>query len=298
MADDVLFGRRCRMTLAVPVSSPGDFAHTTSDIVEINGGDDPVNPGMRVQFKIKKTREKEPSPAEVIISNLSATRRQSLQTKGVKLLLEAGYEATGLFRVFAGDVRTVDHTRDGPTWLTHLKCGDGERAFRYARASESFAPGVTAAEVLRYLGKQLGLDDGNVASEAKQIDARFDSGYVVFGSAQQAIDRLLGSLGFGWYVSDGALYVLKTGDALDGIQVPDITPDTGLIGSPEMGSPEKKGQPALLKFKALLTPVRPGGKVKLKSERYDGLVVVKKCEHAGDTHGGEWYTTIEGVIDA
>ncbi len=298
MADDLLYGRRCRLTIAVPVATPGDFTHTTADVVEINGGGDPSDPGMRVQFKVKKTREKEPNPAEIIVSNLSETRRKSLQTKGVKLLLEAGYEATGIFRVFAGDVRTIDHVREGANWLTKMKCGDGERSFRWARAGESFGAGTAAADIVKYLGKQLGLDDGNVASEAKNLTVRFDAGYVVFGSAQQALDRLLLSIGYGWYVADGALYILRTDASLQGLQIPEVSPETGLIGSPEVGTPEKKGGPALIKFKSLLMQSRPGGLVRLKSAVHDGQVTVKKLDHDGDTHGGNWYTTIEGVLHA
>ena len=67
---------------------------------------------------------------------------------------------------------------------------------------------------------------------------------------------------------------------------------------PEMGTPEKKGKPALIKFKSLLMQTRPGGLVRLKSRVYDGEVTVKKLDHDGDTHGGNWYTNIEGILHA
>lgn len=296
---DTLYGRRSKLTIAIPVKTAGDYKNTTTaDVVEINGGDEPSAPGLRIRFKVKKSREKEPNTAEILVTNLSPTRRQSLQVKGVKVLLEAGYAATGLSRLFAGDARTIDHLREGPDWSTSMKCGDGERGFRFARANESFSPGNTAADVLKYLGKQLGLDQGNVAQEAAKILTRFDQGYVVWGPAQQALDRLLTSIGFGYSIQDGAIQVLATDAVIQGVAIPEISPDTGLIGSPEMGVPEKAGQPALCKFKCLLTPTRPGALVKLRSERYNGQLSVKKCEFEGDTAGGPWYTTIEGVLSS
>ena len=294
---DTLYGRRCKLTLAVPVSTPGDFKSVTTDVVEINGGDDPDAPGLRVRFKVTKTREKNPNPAEITVTNLSDSRRKSLQTKGVRVMLEAGYVGTGLSRIFAGDARTIDHIREGADWSSLIKCGDGERAFRFARSAESFAPGVKAGDVLRYLGKQLGLDTGNLAREAAKLDAiRFDQGYAVWGPVQTQIDRLLSSLGWTYSIQDGTLQVLKRGEVLEGLLVPEITPATGLIGSPEMGTPEVKGKPALCKFKCLLTPTRPGALIKLRSDRYDGRLVVKKCEFEGDSSGGPWYTTVEGIL--
>jgi len=293
---DQLYGRRCKVTIATPVSTPGDFKTATSNVLEVNGGDDPNKPGLRVRFKVKKSREKEPNTAEIIITNLAKTTRDGLGTKGSKVLLEAGYAGTGINRIFLGDARTIDHVREGADWSTVLRCGDGERGYRFARASESFAAGTQAADVLRYLGAQLGLDKGNVDQEAAAINVRFDQGYVVWGAAQAELDRLLGSIGYGYSIQDGVLQVLQTDASLTGVAIPEITPDTGLVGSPQMGTPEKAGAPALLKFKSLLTPTRPGGRVYLRSERYKGQLVVKKCEYSGDTHGGDWYTTIEGVL--
>lgn len=294
---DTLYGRRCRVTLAVPVDTPGDYTHTTADLVEINEGDpaDPaVNGGLRVQFKASKTSEKEPNTCEVTITNLAPTRRSSLQQKGVKLRLEAGYVATGVTQIFVGDVRTTDQVREGPHWLTKIRLADGERAFRFARAAQSFGPGTDAGTILKYLANQLGVPLGHVTADM-QVGPTFDHGYVVHGPVQASLDDLVGGLGFHWSIQDGALQVLAPGEALT-IAIPEISPSTGLIGSPEMGTAEKKGQPALVKFRSLIIPTRPGALVHLTSNRYNGNVRVKKCDFTGDTAGGDWYTDIQGVV--
>lgn len=294
---DFLFDRRCRLTIANPVSTPNDFQNTTTDVIEIDGGvtDDEAVAGMRVKFKITKTLKKEPNTSEIVVTNLSPDRRKSLQQKGVKVMLEAGYRDTGVAKIFSGDVRSVDHIRDAANFDTTLKLGDGERAWNFARVAESFSPGTRAADVFKSLAKATGLDLGNVSDVANGISAQFDQGYCASGSAAREFDRIVTSLGLTWSTQDGILQVLDPDGTLDA-PIPEITPDSGLVDSPEMGSPNKKGKPTLVTFKSLLQPVKPGGKVKLRSERYDGNVKVKTVVYEGDTHGGEWYVTIAGEV--
>jgi len=295
-SDKLLFDRRCRLTIANPV--PDGFSGIEqTDVIEIDGGTTEQRdvPGMRIQFKIEKTLKKQPNTSEIKVSNLSPSRRSSLQKKGVKVLLEAGYKETGTTRIFSGDVRTVDHVREKADWETVFKLGDGERAWRFARVSESFAPGTAATDVLRKLAKAMGLDMGNVDKELSSIKAKFDQGFAVIGSASKGFDSIIKSLRKTWSVQDGELQILDPYQALD-LPIPEVSPTSGLIGSPEMGSPPTKGKPQLLKFKSLLIPIKPGAKVKLKSERYDGYVRIHSCSFEGDTSGGAWYTEMEGTI--
>lgn len=293
---DSLFDRRCRLTIANPVATPNDFKTTTSEVIEIDGGTtDRGAVGMRVAFKITKSRKKEPNNSEITVTNLSQSTRSSLQKKGVKVLLEAGYKDTGVNRFFSGDVRTIDHVRSEADWDTVMKLGDGERAWKYARVYESFAPGAAKADVLRTLADKMGLELGNVGQQAGGISGNFDQGFCAAGSASRALDQIVKSFGKEWSVQDGQIQILDPFKHLD-LPIPEISPDSGLIESPEMGSPPQKGKPALVKFKCLLTPVKPGGRVKLVSRRYNGYVTVQACTFEGDTHGGAWYTEIAGVI--
>lgn len=250
---------------------------------------------MRVQFKIEKSDKKEPNTSQIVVSNLSPTRRSSLQKVGVKVLLEAGYKETGVTRLFSGDVRTIDHVRNGADWDTTMKLGDGERAWRFARVNESFGAGTRVADALKRIAQSMGLDLGNVDTQAAAINTIFDQGYAACGSAARAFDRIVTSLGKTWSVQDGALQILDPYQALD-LPIPEISKSSGMIGSPEMGSPPAKGKPALLKVKSLLIATKPGAKVKVVSERYNGYVRVAKCTFEGDSHGGDWYTSIEGTV--
>lgn len=297
MADD-LFGRRAKVTIQLPAGS--SFIDVQgANVVEISGGIiDPANPnnlGMRIQFDITKTDQKEPNTSQIIITNLSDTRRASLKVKGVKFSLDAGYVATGMTRIIRGDARTIDHVRDGADWNTTARLGDGERAYRFARVNESFSPGTGAGSVLRFLANRSGIQIGNSSTVASALTTTFDQGYVVNGSWQQAMDKLLRAVGYVWSIQDETIQILKPNEAVDA-QIPLISPETGLIGSPEMGTPEKKGKPQLVEFESLLVATRPGAKVHLRSKRYDADVRVKRCRFYGDTHGGPWFSKIQGVI--
>jgi hypothetical protein len=282
-----LIGRIYKLTIATPVATPNNFKDTTSEVIEITD--------MRIQFSITKTLKKEPNTGEIRITNLSPSRRASLQKKGVKVRLEVGYKDTGLTQIFSGDVRTIDHVRMGADWETVMQLGDGERAWQFARVNESFAPGTPKSEVVRRLADSLGVDAGNVAKQIADITGTFDQGFAASGSASRAFDQVIRAVDLEWSMQDGALQLLRPDQALDAT-VPDITPTSGLIGSPEMGTPPTKGKPALVKFDALLTPVKPGSKVKLKSDRYDGYVKVVGVEFTGDTRGGAWYSKIAGEV--
>lgn len=292
-----LFDRRCRVTIANPVKTANDYKDVTTDVIEIDGGttDDRAVSGLRVWFKITKKLTKEPNTSEIIVTNLSPNRRSSLQQKGVRVLLEAGYKETGVSRYFSGDVRTIDHIRNGADWDTSLKLGDGERAWNFARVYESFAPGTPKSSVVKTLAESMGLDVGNLESQLSGIVGTIDQGFAAAGSASRAFDQFVKSIGKEWSVQDNALQILDPYEVLD-LPIPEISVDSGLLGSPEMGTPPKKGKPPLVKFKSLLIPTRPGAKVKLVSKRYNGYVRVVAVTFTGDTHGGEWETEISGQI--
>lgn len=292
---DTLYGRIVRATFSIPVASATNFSGVVVDDLVINGADDPVSPGLRIKFSIDRTDQKDPNKSSITVYNLNDDSRGKLQQKGVKLNLEAGYQATGLSRVYLGDVRTVDQVREGDDWGSLVKLGDGERAFRFAQVDESFAAGTPASAILQRLAGLGGLPLGNVSQKATTLLMRFDNGYTASGRWSNVFDRFVKSLHLAWSIQDGSIQVLAPGESL-AVSIPLLSPETGLIDSPEMGTPEKKGKPALLTFKALLFPCRPGMRIQIRSKRYNGLVAVKKCKLDGDVRGQEWYTTAAGVI--
>lgn len=291
-----LYGRIARLTITLPSGSFSDTDATQNTLV-IFGGDDPKNPGLRITFKISKNTQKEPNTGEISVYNLAPTTRAKMQQKGTRVVLEAGYAEAGLDPLFLGDTRTTDHLREGPDWRTVMKCGDGERSFRYARISASFAGGVTVGDVVRACVAASGLSLGNTAMQATRLSKILYQGWSVHATVSSELDRILRSVGYASSVQDGVVQILAPNQSV-AQTVPVLDSTSGLIGSPEMGTPEQKGKPSLLKFRSLLMAQgRPGGRINLRSERYNGIFRTRKVEHSGDTRGGDWFSDFQSIND-
>lgn len=297
-----LFQRIARLTFYVPQVGPVQDGGGFATILQITGAGDGSTPGLRIRAQISKTSEKEPNTCKITVTNLSPSTRQSLQTLGVKVLLEAGYQDTGMTGIFQGDVSFVDHLHPAADLDTVIKCRDGDLWYRWQRLNgPSFQRGCTVAQLVHAICDQTGMPFPAVVPVAAPTRSGqgwatpFQQGYTLSGTAQSQLDILLKGIGLKWSIQNGQLQILGPGQVLD-TSIPVISPSTGLWGSAEMGTPETKGKPALLKFVSALVPVNPRGVVHLTDSRYDTDVTVVKAEFNLDTEGGPWDTTISGTI--
>ncbi len=281
-----LFSRRCRLIVASPVAD--SYKQTSGQVVEMTD--------IRVVFSITKTVERTPNTAKITVYNLSERTRAGMQSKGSRIILQAGYETT-LGTVFFGDSRHIDHRHVGPDWITSIEAGDGSRAFRHARIKQSRKGSVPRGKALADTVQAMGLPGGaqlaGVIAEAS-ASGSFEHGWTAHGRAATELTRILTPLGYDWSIQDGTIQLQKPGTAVAEMVV--LTPGNGLIGTPEHGDPEKPGKPPVVKFKSLLQPkLRAGGRVKLESRQHSGAYLIKHLVHSGDTDGGEWFSDIEGV---
>ena len=287
---EILFDRRAALTIAQPATN--SFVRTQPNAIRIEN--------LRMSFKVDKTRVKDPNTCECVVSNLSETTRKQISQRGLKMILEAGYVGT-MRQIFIGDIRNATTKRNGPDWETVIQSGDGERAFAYARVTQAIKGPVDAGKLIGELAGKLGVGKGNSARIAQVFagkQKKFLNGHVARGSVAKELTKVLDLEGYEWSIQDGELQILKPGEALPSISL-EISPDTGLIGSPEWNVPDnrpnsKEHKSPFVSFKALLSPeLKPGGRVKLVSEAIDGNFAIRRVKHSGDTHGSEWYTEAE-----
>lgn len=254
--------------------------------------------GLRMEFKVRKTLKGQPNTLDVRISNLAAQTRAQMQKKGAKVTLLAGYEENPDQLLFNGDARTIDHVRRGPEWLTRVQCGDGEVAMQKRAVNLSFAPGAKVSDVVLQLAQATGLDLGNVSARLKRGDfkgaaSQFLGGYAASGRSFAQLQSVARAAGLDVSVQDGALQLLGATDATSEEAVL-LSADTGMVESPEHGSPEKSGDDAVVKVKSLLQPsIRPGRRIRIESISLKGTFVVETVHHTGDTHGAPWYSEVE-----
>lgn len=280
-----LFDRRCKLLIGQP-PKPDVYTLQTVNRLEISG--------LRIGFKVIKDSQPQPNNVEISIYNLAPASRAALEEKGCRILLLAGY-ADQVSQIASADIRIAQSQKLGVDWVTKIEAGDGERAIKFARVKESWAPGTPVSEVISKTVQALMLDPGNALAKAKQISAQYSSGYVQNAKASDELTSLLEPHGYDWSVQDGRIEVLKKDEALPET-APLLSPDTGLIGAPEMGTPAKAGEKPVLKVRSLLQPrIRPGQRFQLRSASRNGVFIARKVTHAGDTFGNDWYTDIEAT---
>lgn len=252
--------------------------------------------GLRVTFKVHRDVGSKPNTCEVVVDNMSETNRAAAQVKGTTLILQAGY-GDDVATIFSGQIRSGDTVREGPNWRTAIRSGDGEVNYQFKTVSESFAAGTPKRAVVKHLIDQLGLDAGNVDQKLAAVAERHLNGYVAHGKASVELNKVLTALGFEWSIQDGRVQVLKVGETTQETAV-ELTPESGLIGSPQHGVGQKgpKGKTNVVKGRSLINPgITPGRKLILKSQNITTTLKVIATDLSGDTHGGDWYVDFEGV---
>lgn len=247
---------------------------------------------LRVVFEINRNLTKHPDPAQITIYNL-ATKTRSGFYQGAPVRLTAGYkDAAGL--IYAGTLTGITPNRDGPDYAVTLNCRDGDAAYR-ATCNKAYAVGAPLSLVVRDLAAAMGL---TVGGSTQQLLAgyRTRGPLVTVGYGQDKIGQLLAPYGLRWCMIDGSVVVVE-GDGATAEEAILLTPDTGLIGSPEPISDKVPPVGAVvrrLRVTSLLQPgFLPGRKVKLQSVEYSGVYRVDRLVHKGDTHGQDWYSVAE-----
>lgn len=290
MAGETLFRRKVQVLIAVPVAE--NFSSVSAQVTNIEN--------LRVSFRVNKSLVKDPNSAEIKIYNLSSTTRAALPGTGAKVILRAGY-ATTMQQIFIGDARAITSKKEQTEFVTAIECGDGQRAVQHARVSASFGPNAAISDVINTIGRVTKMDLGNLAAAANTLppSQQYVHGYAAHGNALKELDKVLKVAGLEWSIQDGALQLLTPGEATTE-EVIELSSESGLIGSPEMATGEKKegkGTPAarpILHAKSLLQGgFRPGRRVQVKSRTHQGLFRCVKVDHVGDTAGGDWFSDLE-----
>lgn len=281
-----------------------------------------VDQSFRVVFSIAKTSTKDPNRSKLRIYNCNDDTREVLHAPNSMAILRAGYEQeNGLITMFVGDVVNVVSYIDGPDTITEMDLGDGFLPMRDTFVSVGYAAGTSAVSIMRGIAGQMGL----VLRPMPEIkDRAYPNGYSYCGQAFRALDKIAEYLGAEWSIQNNEIQVLVRGGVVRQ-QAVLISPDTGLIGSPEPEDKtfsEKRAQERGLvggdrvieivsskvlksgkksttkKYHAygynvstyLMPHVQPGSFVKLDTRNTDGYYRVESLEHFGDTWGDEYRT--------
>lgn len=266
-----------------------------------SGGSLKINEGginlhdLKIGFSITKGISSTQNSAQIKIWNLSQSSRNSLGKELDDITLEAGYlPANGggnVSIIFKGQIRDVEHTRDGADIITTLSCGEGDKAFRNSMISKTYKAGTPTKDVLEDIYKEFE-KEGVTKGEWKLPEdvGEFKRPYSVCGTCKREADQLSRSKGFYWSIQNGTMEVIPSDGYVGGVVF--ISAETGLIDSPTITD---NG----IKFKALLNPaVRPNRRVQVKSltlemNSENGEYRVGQVSYQGDNRDGDFTINVE-----
>lgn len=243
---------------------------------------------LRIAFAVERSVRRTPNAVELRVWNLNPAHRAALaKAESVTVQLEAGYVGS-VGTLFLGDLRTARSVREGADIVTTVSGGDGEFALRTARISRTFAAGSTVAEVLRELGRSLGLGAGNLEdAAARLLTQRLGRAQTLSGLTYDQLEAFCRSRGLRWSIQDSQIQI-REGDTPIGGQGPLLRADSGLVGTPEVETTRERG--TLVSGTCLLQPdIVPGRAIRVESDAYTGNLIVQQTTARGDSHGQEWY---------
>lgn len=261
-----------------------------------------VEAPMRVAFEIERSTRPQPNKATVRVWNLTREHQAQIeQAAAAQVIVEAGFVGDRgaetifrgeLFRARGGKPPTSVTEYSTVDAVTQVEARDGGRAYQRARVARSFEAGVRIATVVRACAEALGVGPGNVEEVAAAVradtgDDTLPDGTVLSGFAAHELTRLLAGFGLRWSVQHGQLQVLRRGEALQ-TQAVLLTPETGLVGAPEVATRGRVRATALL-----TSELWPGRRVVLDSRRVEGAYTCRSVTYRGDSHGSDWHAELE-----
>jgi hypothetical protein len=293
-----LFDRKFKLTVDIKTGA------STSETWSIER-DTPSssNNDLRIKFEITQALKAESNHALVTIYNLSQDLRNTLHRmgNGADITLEAGYVArSGV--VFKGTVKRAYNKQDsdGTTWLTEMVCSDFGLQMQTTRKSVSIAPGTSWTDVVKLIASSLSVqptevqtlvDKWSEADGARPIQS-MPRGYAFSGRALDALTELVKGNGGDLTFTNGRLFLFGPTTIKHGPNLMFST-DSGVIGTPEVGTSFNKNEQPTMKFSTLLEPnASPGVGVELSFPDFAHQVWrAEQVVFDGDSHwDGNWQT--------
>lgn len=279
---------------------------------------------LRFAFSIEKGAGENPNKCTCRVFNLNPASRALVETVNNVLILKAGYKQdVGELTIFTGTVTRAITKRENADFVTELEMSDGGLEYRDTKTSFSFAPGVTGQQVLTNIAATFGLPIRPLPAEIAQ--KQYSEGFAFVGRSREAMAKACDYLGLEWSIQNRELQILKKGKAV-AQQAFVLSPETGLIGSPESehktlsekaaakkgitekqkgvrvtfgtddasGDKGKKLEVQGWKVKTLLQPaMQPGGYVRLDTKSIkEEFFRIEAVTHSGDTHGPDWQSEL------
>lgn len=259
--------------------------------------------GFRIKFNIVKVSgpTPAPNPMSMFIYNLGENSRNLISEQDNLVVLEAGY-GNSSEAIFNGNIFKTITRKEGPDYVSHIEASDAIVAFQNGLINQSFQKGVNLQTILDAgisTLKGLGVDKGQVEGVPNKT---YNQGIVLTGNPIQQLRQVCEQHNLNFSIQDGKVQILPYNQG-NGKPTIFISPDTGLVGIPEIRGISQEPQPdgsvkpkPVICFKVLMnSKLAVAQQVVVESKFVNGLYTILKVTHIGDSFQGEWYSECEAI---
>lgn len=186
--------------------------------------------GLALNFEITKSVLSFPNLAKITLFNPAPGTIAALQRRDTLIELMAGYEDNTRL-IFRGRVRNVIQGRQGVDRAITFYSADGEQDWRNARIAKTYSESVDMQTVIKDVLSTF--EDSTIGALEGLPDVSDKlRGQTLVGPSKMVMDQFAQEYGFSWSIQDGEVTTVGIERALSGLEVIDITPATGMLGSP------------------------------------------------------------------
>jgi len=213
---DILFGRRCRITLSDNTGNAFDVS------------------ALRCTFSIIQTMVMEPNMSQIVIDNLSADTENAIEMNSTRVTVEAGYEGTQFGLIFDGDIlQTIRDKTDSTTYELIIIALDSDRSVNFNIANFSVLRGQTARTLVDHIANsaKYPVALGSI-SRGLETTGTLTRGKVFFGKSSDYLRQIAQSNNSQYYTENGKINIINMVDLPDGT-IFDLNIASGLIGTPQ-----------------------------------------------------------------
>jgi hypothetical protein len=264
-------------------------------------------PCLNISFNVKKflKQSKEGSNScSVDVYNLSEQTRNKFRSEDNFMQLKVGYGDTNEV-IYCGYIDFIGTKFPAPDTITTLEAHNLTAA--ETDISLSYKENTGAKSILNSVVDQIGIPIHSDGGLSNILDSSFTQGFTFSGKASDALDKLTEKLDVDWSIQNNVVRFSSRKNPPKKSAIL-ITPETGLIGSPEpkyevdkVKKTKTNPNPSPISgwvVNMLLRPsVEPGDLISVESAVIapNSFFKVLTVEHSGEYMGTNWNTRVELV---
>jgi hypothetical protein len=282
----VTFGRKYRVVVAGDTTAGWDVSQ------------------LRVVFEIEKTYMAYANYAYITIYNLNESAESLIVKEGSRVYVEAGYENGIYGNIFSGNIiQFIREKEDNLDYTLTLVCLDGDGFLNANWIDITLNAGQNKRQIINAICNRalVSTPIGRISPEIS--GEQLPRGKVLFGRPKDYLGIIAMEQNGNFYVENGDTIITKCTD--EPTKVLEVSPSTGLIGTPEQTQyganfklllDPRVGLLASIKINnASVRQLRQApGQLPIKLDD-DGQYQAYRVRHIGDSRGNDWYTEVDGI---